>query len=159
MIEIFKARASAPSSELEDLAKEQFKLEILEHQKSVSNCMDFLMNKLDDAANSHDLTKIKYLDDFFQDTIQSKRKGVNFKALDWYQKHVTEERHHLLANPPEDVNLIDVIEMVCDCVSAGLSRDGAYNAIQMDPNLLQKAFDNTAKLLIQNAKLRDGDQA
>ena len=40
--------------------------------------------------------------------------GTDFINDEWYQLHIKAERHHLLSNCPDDVNLIDVLEMIVD---------------------------------------------
>ena len=54
---------------------------------------------------------------------------------------------------PKDVNLIDVLEMICDCVSAGLARTGEVYDVTLSGETLQKAFKNTVDMLIKNIKV------
>lgn len=67
--------------------------------------------------------------------------------MKWYQEHVKQERHHLNDRCPADVNLIDVIEMICDCVTAGLARSGSVRDILIPDDILTKAVRNTQKML------------
>lgn len=54
---------------------------------------------------------------------------------------------YLLSRCPDDVNLVDVMEMVCDCVCAGLARSGSVRPVEIPSDILQKAVANTAKLV------------
>jgi hypothetical protein len=59
-------------------------------------------------------------------------------------------RHHLDAEGgvPEDVNLFDVMEMLVDRTVAGMARSGDVFPLELPDELLQKATQNTMKLLI-----------
>ena len=70
--------------------------------------------------------------------------------------HITRERHHLLSNAPEDVNLIDVFEYICDCVMAGLARTGEVTPLHLPPEMLTAAFQNTVEMLKQEVVLEEG---
>jgi hypothetical protein len=48
---------------------------------------------------------------------------------------------------PEDVNLVDVLDLITDCVMAGIARSGSVYQITIPPEVLQRAFDNTVDLL------------
>ncbi len=65
------------------------------------------------------------------------------------------ERHHLDDRVPDDVNLLDVIEMVVDCVVAGMARTGEVYPIELSNDILQKALNNTKELLIKHTKVQD----
>jgi hypothetical protein len=40
-----------------------------------------------------------------------------------------------------------VLDMIADCVMAGMARTGEVYPLTLDPNVLQRAFDNTVTLL------------
>ena len=80
-----------------------------------------------------------------------------FKDMGWFKKHLT-ERHHFNDRCPEDVDLIDVLEMVIDCTVAGLARTGEVFPITISPDILQKAVDNTSKLIIDSVEVEDEDK-
>jgi hypothetical protein len=44
---------------------------------------------------------------------------------------------------PKDINLVDVIEMVVDCVMAGMARSGEVYDIKVKNDVLQTALKNT----------------
>ncbi len=54
---------------------------------------------------------------------------------------------------PDDVNLLDVLEHVADCVMAGMARSGSVYELKLSDELLQKAFKNTVKLLCDQTML------
>jgi len=61
-------------------------------------------------------------------------------------------RHHLNYEDgvPKDVNLLDVLEYVADCVMAGMARSGSVYEVKISDELLQRAFQNTVELLKKN---------
>ena len=75
--------------------------------------------------------------------------------MPWFKNRHMTERHHLNDSVPEDVNLIDVLEMVIDCTVAGLARSGNVYPITISPEVLQKAVENTSNLIINNTKIVD----
>ena len=56
---------------------------------------------------------------------------------------------HLPDNVPEDVDLIDCIEMLVDTVMAGRGRSGHLTSkyIEIDPKVLYRAYWNSVKKL------------
>ncbi|MCP4264007.1 MAG: hypothetical protein GY777_00255 [Candidatus Brocadiaceae bacterium] len=58
-------------------------------------------------------------------------------------------RHHLLEDDgvPENVNLVDVLDMIVDCVMAGMGRTGSVFPLNIHDRTLKAAFDNTVELL------------
>lgn len=73
--------------------------------------------------------------------------GVDFVSGEWYQLHINTERHHLLSRCPDDVNLLDVIEMIVDCVCAGKTRSGKVRDLEISQEILNKALKNTVKMV------------
>ncbi len=86
----------------------------------------------------------------FYRALKSGFKDDEFRKLNWWKIHQTKERHHLNDHCPDDVNLIDVMEMLCDCVCAGKARTGNVYPINISPDILEKAVANTQKLLEEN---------
>lgn len=76
-----------------------------------------------------------------------------------FEEHMKIERHHL--NIPsgvhDDVDLLDVLEFTCDCVSAGLQRSGKINLdfLKVPEEVLQRAVFNTACKLVMLCKFDD----
>ena len=65
------------------------------------------------------------------------------------------ERHHLLKNVPDDVDLLDVLEQICDCVSAGMARSGKVFDVEIPSEILEKAVKNTVKMLIDRIEVEE----
>ncbi len=133
----------------EKLSKETLEKATNIHREEVFKLMNWLSDKILARGVRHDYTKSMYFDEF-ADEVLKPHTDDEFKNAQWYQKHIFEERHHLNANCPIDVNLIDVLEMICDCVSAGKGRSGkitpAYLKLK-DPTILERAYWNTVKIL------------
>lgn len=133
------------------VSKEMLFNDTLSHKQDVQNVGFWLAELLRKQVIKHDYTKVDYLDEFYKDFTSGKR-GADFKALPWWQIHMT-ERHHLNDSVPEDVNLIDVLEMVIDCTVAGLARSGNVYDIEISEDVLKKAIDNTKQLIIDNTEI------
>lgn len=136
-----------------EVTKEMLIKDTKSHIEDVRNGCEFLAKMLIEAGKKHDHTKIDYMDEFY-DNFKTRQQGDNFKKLGWWQKHLT-ERHHLNDRVPDDVNLIDVLEMIVDCVMAGKARSGEVYEIVIEPDTITKAINNTQKLLENNIKVVD----
>ena len=126
------------------------------HISDVQKGLAFFADKLIEAGSAHDNTKISDLDGFYK-LAQASFKDDDFRAGGWFKKHVSEERHHLTDHVPDDVTLIDVLERISDITMAGLARSGDVYADELDPEILQKAYQNTLKLLKQQVEVADKD--
>lgn len=118
----------------------------VQHIEDVDKGIDFFINMMADASEKHDSDKLTDIHGFYRDFI------VNFKTTDWWDNHRKVTRHHILVDDgvPEDVNLVDVIEMITDCVMAGMGRCGSIYPLDIKPEVLMKAFNNTVELLKEN---------
>ncbi len=124
------------------------------HIDDVQKAMMFLRTQLFNALLSHDWTKILYDREFYEQFHKAQQTGDWGKG--WYdQIHIVKERHHLKDRCPDDVNLIDVLEMLCDCVMAGLARSGKYREEEPNPEILVKAYKNTVKMLLDATEVVD----
>ena len=122
-----------------------------EHVNDVAGMMTNIATDIRSAGANHDKTKAEdpYKSMFYRElcaTIEGKMD--NFTDGEWYPMHCKTERHHLNEHCPEDVNLIDVLEMICDCVCAGMARTGSVYPISISDDVLRKAFDNTVQMCI-----------
>ena len=117
------------------------------HIADVRAVMNELESILVKNGEKHDWTKKKYEKMFYNNFLTTINVGADFTAGEWYQLHVNTERHHLLSRCPEDVNLLDVIEMVVDCVCAGKTRSGEVRDLEISTDILEKALRNTVKLV------------
>lgn len=133
----------------EELNKDTLLESTKTHRNDVKRIMNYMAETLRETGEKHDWTKIKHFDEFANEVLKP-HTDHEFKQAHWYQNHITEERHHLNANCPVDVNLFDVLEMIADCTVAGKGRAGkmtpAYLKLQ-DPFILERAYWNTVKIL------------
>lgn len=109
--------------------------------------MNDLALRLMTSGLLHDFTKKSNEELFYKNFLSTMNDGTDFVNDEWYQLHIKEERHHLLSNCPEDVNLIDVLEMITDCVCAGMARSGEVRQIEIDDDILRKSLDNTVEMI------------
>lgn len=118
------------------------------HREDVKKMMDNMADLIKDSGISHDHTKVfePYRSTFYRELCATIEGKMNFEEGEWYPFHCESERHHLDRSCPEDVNLLDVIEMICDCVCAGMARSGSVRPITINSELLQKAVANTVDL-------------
>lgn len=123
------------------------------HQNAVISVYNEFVNQGLAQVQKHDFTKIEDLT-MFTRALQSGMKDDEFRKLNWFKDiHIVKERHHLNDNCPVDVTLLDVIEMIVDCVCAGLARTGNVYDIKIDNDILQKAVLNTVNLLKSNIEV------
>lgn len=126
------------------------------HRDDVENMMFELAAELKDRGADHDYTKIyEPHKSLFYRELCAKIEGKidSFTDGEWYPMHCKTERHHLNEHCPEDVNLIDVIEMICDCVCAGMARTGTFRPIEISSEILQRAVENTAKMCVDAVEI------
>jgi len=121
------------------------------HRRDVEELMDAMSIDIKERGRKHDITKAEepYRSLFYRE-LCAKIEGKidNFTNGEWYPMHCQTERHHLNEHCPCDVNLIDVIEMICDCVCAGMARSGNVYPIEISSETLQKAIQNTVQMCI-----------
>lgn len=126
---------------------EQFQEANNSHIADVGNVMITLSEKLKENGCKHDWTKKSEERMFYRDFLATMNDGADFVSGEWYQLHVNTERHHLLSKCPDDVNLLDVIEMIVDCVCTGKTRSGEVRDLEISTDILEKALKNTVKLV------------
>lgn len=144
MIEITKsATADIRTRDFANTAKETLLTSSRTHIGDVVKAMAFFSSKLFAAAGEHDYDKLTAIDWFHADFV------TGFKETGWWDNHRKIHRHHLgqLDGIPEDVNLLDILEYIADCVMAGMARSGSVYDLVMPPELLERAFKNTVELL------------
>lgn len=146
MITIQKSQtADTRSCDCTKVTKEQLLASSKQHIGDVFQAIDFFAGRLYAAANNHDPDKISEdgLAWFHSDFV------TGFVSHGWWDNHRKINRHHLGQDDgvPEDVNLIDVLEYVADCVMAGMGRTGKVFPLEIKPEVLMRAFENTSKLL------------
>ena len=114
-----------------------------QHIGDVRKAIGFFVAELLAAADRHDYDKITDIDGFHADFV------TGFKQTGWWDRHRQLNRHHLLQpdGVRDDVNLIDVLDMIADCVMAGMARTGSVYPLNIDPDVLMRAFQNTVDLM------------
>ena len=125
------------------------------HISDVYSVMINLALRVAKAGKEHDNTKKSEEELFYKNFLSTINTGTNFVEDEWYQLHINSERHHLLSRCPDDVNLIDVLEMIADCVCAGLARSGEVRALEINNDILQKAVKNTVDMLVKEIRVYD----
>lgn len=144
MIKIKKSlTADTRTCNASEVKKSQLKDSSIQHIEDVSKGLGLLASMMYDAAVNHDHDKLTGINEFHSDFI------TNFEKTEWYENHKKVNRHHLLTQDgvPQDVNLIDVLEMIVDCVMAGMGRSGSVYPLEIDSEVLKNAFDNTVDLI------------
>jgi hypothetical protein len=114
-----------------------------QHIGDVRRALDFFMARVCEAGQNHDPDKITDIDGFHADFV------TGFKQTAWWDRHRPLNRHHLMQADgiPADVNLIDVLDFIADCVMAGMARSGSVYPLNLPPELLERAFQNTVEML------------
>lgn len=122
-----------------------------QHIADVAKAMAFFSSKLFAAAAEHDYDKLTEIDWFFDDF------KTKFEKTGWWDRHRRIHRHHLgqADGVPPDVNLLDVLEYISDCVMAGMARSGEVYPLVATNELLRKAFENTTNLLKSQVVVSD----
>jgi len=114
-----------------------------QHISDVRQSLTFFTHRLLVAAAEHDPDKLTDIDGFHADFV------TGFQQTAWWDRHRKLNRHHLTQadGVPADVNLIDVLDFIADCVMAGMARSGSVYPLELPPELLERAFQNTVELL------------
>ena len=68
--------------------------------------------------------------------------------MEWFRNRHMQERHHLNDRVPDDVNMLDVMEMIVDCTCAGLARSGDVYPISIPDEVIKLAIENTKNMII-----------
>jgi hypothetical protein len=137
--------ADTRSCDYANVTKQQLLDSSVQHINDVRKALDFFKMKLEEAADKHDPDKIDDISGFHDDFIH----GFGVGHTDWWTRHRRINRHHLTMEDgiPLDVNLIDVLDFIADCVMAGMGRNGSVYPLKLDAELLERAFQNTVELL------------
>jgi hypothetical protein len=144
MIEINKSvTADTRTCDSSSTTKEQLLAASVQHIGDVVKAMAFFGAKITEQAGWHDNDKLTTIEAFHKDFL------TGFKQTTWWDNHRKVTRHHISKDDgvPADVNLIDVLEHIADCVMAGMARSGTVYDLKLSDELLQRAFLNTTNLL------------
>ena len=149
MIEIRKNPNGDTRTAQKDVSFEQFQEANDMHIEDVRSVMYELSKMIDARGENHDCTKKSQEKLFYDNFLSTINNGTDFVNDEWYQLHIKAERHHLLSNCPDDVNLIDVLEMIADCVCAGMARSGEIRDLEINTEILNRAVQNTISIIKQ----------
>lgn len=144
MIKIDKSEtADTRSCDFANVSKNTLLASSVQHIGDVQQALQFFANKIAEEQRVHDFDKITDIDGFHQCFVGG------FKDTMWWDAHRQLNRHHLGAadGVRDDVNLIDVLAFIADCVMAGMARTGDVYPLVLSPDLLEKAFQNTIAML------------
>ena len=155
MITIKKSSIADPRTcDFSKVSKEQLVMSTIEHIQDIIKGTVFFRDEMRKSAVRHDTDKLTDIAGFHHDFI------TGFKERTWWDNHRKINRHHLLQEDgvPEDVNLIDVLDMINDCVMAGMSRNGSVYPLKISPQVLMTAFNNTIEMLKVEIIVEDNNE-
>lgn len=144
MITIHQSKtADTRTCDFKNVTKEQLLESSKQHIGDVRKALGFFASQIYKAEAAHDTDKITDIDSFHADFL------TGFEQHEWWDRHRKLNRHHLMEKDgiPADVNLIDVLDFIADCVMAGMARSGSVYPLALSPDTLNKAFQNTITLL------------
>lgn len=150
MIEIRKSEtADTRTCDFANVSKTTLLNSSVQHIADVRRALAFFQAMLCEAATNHDTDKLTDIDGFHADFL------TGFKVTEWWDRHRKLNRHHLFQadGVPADINLIDVLDLIADCVMAGMARSGSVYALEIDPAVLMAAFTNTVEALKSQVKV------
>lgn len=138
------------------VSREQLLSSSRQHIADVNQAIEYMVGVLLRIASKHDFTKIKNIDEFYNNFKFIQDGNVaDFKKLNWFQLHINTERHHINERCPEDVDLFDVLEQIADIAMAGMARKGEVYEAEISPEILVKAYKNTLKKILAVTKVDD----
>lgn len=144
MIKIQKSEtADTRTCDFANVSKETLLESSKQHISDVRLALDYFMAKVCEAGQRHDPDKLTDIDGFHADFV------TGFAQTGWWDRHRQLNRHHLTMADgiPADVNLVDVLDFIADCVMAGMARSGSVYPLTLPAELLEQAFQNTVILL------------
>lgn len=156
MITINKSEtADTRSCDFSKVTREQLLSSTYSHQADVCAGLEFFQNMITEAIDNHDNDKVTNINQFHHDFL------TGFKETTWWDNHRKINRHHLFQEDgvPADVNLIDVLECITDCVMAGKARTGTVYPLNISSEVLMNAFNNTVELLTNNVEVRNKEKS
>ena len=155
MVTIYKNPNGDTRTAPKNVSFEEFQEANDMHREDVNQVMYELSQMIDKRGENHDCTKKSQERMFYKNFLSTMNEGTDFVNDEWYQLHIKAERHHLLSHCPDDVNLIDVLEMISDCVCAGMSRSGEIRDLEIDSDILNRAVQNTAKMIKDMVEVKE----
>ena len=146
--------ADTRSCDFKQVSKEQLRKSSVQHIGDVREALRFFAEQLSESARRHDNDKITDIDGFHADFV------TGFEQTGWWDRHRKLNRHHLTMEDgiPGDVNLIDVLDFIADCIMAGMARTGTVYPLELPDELLKRAFDNTVTMLKREVVVVDAKE-
>lgn len=122
-----------------------------QHVGDIAKGFEFFKAMIDRQVAIHDHDKFSDIDGFHRDFV------TGFEQHSWWDNHRAVNRHHLNNEDgvPDDVNLIDVLDLIVDCVMAGKARSGNVWDITISDDVLKQAFTNTVELFKERVVLTE----
>jgi len=141
--------ADTRTCDVTKVSQEMLRQSSMLHILDVIKALELFQSMMAQAARVHDYDKVENIAEFYADFV------TKFEQTTWWDNHRKIHRHHLnyADGVPEDVNLIDVIEYISDCVMAGMARSGSVYDITLPNEVLVRAFNNTVELLKKNVEV------
>lgn len=135
--------ADTRTCDVTQVSQQQLLNSSAQHIRDVQHGLSFFSGLILEAAIRHDYDKIEDIEGFYRDF------RTKFEQTAWWDAHRQLNRHHLTMadGVREDVNLIDVLDFIADCIMAGMARSGSVYPLKLSPELLDRAFQNTVELL------------
>jgi hypothetical protein len=152
MIHIPKsATADTRTCDFANVSLDTLRASSVQHIYDVRAALDLFAAALFNAGMVHDTDKLTDIAGFHRDFV------TGFKQTEWWDRHRKLNRHHLNMEDgiPADVNLIDVLDFIADCVMAGMARNGSVYPLKLSPELLETAFQNTVDMLKAQVRVDD----
>lgn len=153
-IQIEKTVGADTRSAREPVSKETLLRESHLHKSHVRKLLASVASELIEKGEQHDHTKISLIDQFHDNFVKAFSKEIEFKDHPWWAEHLN-ERHHINDFMHDDTDLLDLIEMIADCVCAGMARTGKVFPIEISSDKLQRIVQNTANRFIAAIEVKD----
>lgn len=156
VVEINKSpNADSRTADKSKVSFEEFSKSTDMHREDVKRVIYELACRLREIADKHDYTKKTSEQEYYDSYITAKKNGTDFHESDWYKNHVKQERHHIKYHVAEDINLLDILECICDHCCDELVEKGKVGKMDIDPDVLMKSFENTVDLVKGFIRLDD----
>ena len=143
--------------------------ETVQHQEKVREIIFYMISLLEKRAFTHDVSKLYEPEVSLFAEQNAKLKGLTYGSEEYkaslealkpaLDHHYREERHHPehFKNGIADMNLIDVMEWICDCKASSLRQDNGNFLLSLEglcakfnipkKSLLYSILENTVKML------------
>ncbi len=134
----------------------------LEHKRIVSQLIGSVIKELIDRADNHDLSKLEPMESELFDRMTPKLAGATFNSEE-YKKflqelkpaldhHYARNRHHPehWKNGIQDMDLIDLLELICDWKASSLRQNNGNLLMSIDSNQERFGFSKELSIIFQN---------